>query len=108
MPTSRNADLVHLNSLVESEPTLGVAGPNAVLCETCSVLCVLEHSRVDKSSTGPLKHEFNWLKAGNLSRLWQYRVCSYLLPKTAKTFDYVTFGKSVPDEGNFRNTLLTE
>jgi hypothetical protein len=44
----------------------------------------------------------------NLSRLWQYRLCSYLLPKTAKTFDYVTFGKSVPDEGNFRNTLLTE
>ena len=64
MPTSRNADLVHLNSLVESEPTLGVAGPNAVLCKTCSVLCVLEHSRVDKSSTGPLKHESNWLKAG--------------------------------------------
>ena len=44
----------------------------------------------------------------NLSRLWQYPLCSYLLPKTAKTFDYVTFGKSVPHEGNFRNTLLTE
>jgi hypothetical protein len=32
------------------------AGPNAVLCKTCSVLlCVLEHPRVDNSRAGP-----NW------------------------------------------------
>jgi hypothetical protein len=34
---------------------LGDAGPNAVLCKTCSVLLyVLEQPRVDNFSTGPI------------------------------------------------------
>jgi hypothetical protein len=36
------------------------AGPNTVLCKTCSVLtllCVLEQPRVDNSRLGPLKRE---------------------------------------------------
>lgn len=34
--------------------------------QTCSVLCVLEHPRVDSSSAGPLKHEAQLA----LVRLW--------------------------------------
>ena len=35
---------------------IGCAGPNAVLCKTCSVLlCVPEHPRVDNFSVGALK-----------------------------------------------------
>ena len=35
---------------------IGCAGPNAVLCKTCSVLlCVPEHPRVDNFSMGALK-----------------------------------------------------
>ena len=34
---------------------LGGAGPNAVLCNPYSELCVLEMSRVDNSSSGSLK-----------------------------------------------------
>ena len=37
--------------MVNTGAALGGAGPNAVLCKTCSVfLCVLEQPRVDNSS----------------------------------------------------------
>ena len=37
-------------------PDLGGAGPNVVLCKTCSVLlCVLEQPTVDNSSERPLR-----------------------------------------------------
>ena len=51
--------------------TLGGAGLNAVLCKTCSVLCVFEQTRVDNSNADLLVCEVhfgsnwsNWLKAG--------------------------------------------
>ena len=37
-----------------SGPALGGAETNAVLCKTCSVLCVLEQLRIDNSSAEPL------------------------------------------------------
>jgi hypothetical protein len=41
---------VYLNS---QEKIISVRGPNAVLCKTCSVLCVLEQPREDNFSAGP-------------------------------------------------------
>ena len=40
------------------QPGLALGGmvPDAVLCKTCSVLCVLEQSRVDNFSARPLKN----------------------------------------------------
>ena len=37
-----------------SGPALGGAETNAVLCKTCSVLCVLEQPRIGNSSAEPL------------------------------------------------------
>lgn len=42
---------------VQPESPLGCARPSAVLCLTCSVLCSLEKSKVDKSRAVSLKHE---------------------------------------------------
>ena len=41
---------------IADESALGGEGPNAVLCETCSVLlCVLNPTRVDNSNVESLK-----------------------------------------------------
>ena len=52
-------------SFCYQDSALGGAGPNDVLCKTCSVLCVLEQMRlrVDNSSVRPLNQWPNWLKA---------------------------------------------
>ena len=54
---------------------LGGAGPNAVLCTTCSVLlCILEQPRADNSSAGS-----NWLKAGTVHIVtYSYKVLFFL------------------------------
>jgi len=38
---------------MQKGPVLGGAGSNVVLCKICSVLCMLEQSRVDNSSPAP-------------------------------------------------------
>jgi hypothetical protein len=42
-------------SPIQVQP-LEVQGPNAVLCKTCPVQCILEQLRLDNSSVGLLKH----------------------------------------------------
>ena len=52
---------------VPAGQALGGAGPNAVLCKTCSVfLSVLEQLRVDNSSTVPLK---SWTQLEAVGRI---------------------------------------
>jgi hypothetical protein len=52
---------IHFITLFNTRSALGGAGPNVVLCKTCSVLlCVLQQPIVDNCSGGALSTDSNW------------------------------------------------